>query len=350
MSEGPSRRAFLEAAGAALALAACGRRAAHGATAMQGGGGLDAGGAEIPMRMLGSTGVFVSCMGLGGYHLGVPSEDEAIRIVHQAIDHGLTFLDNSWDYNGGDSLKRMGKALAQGGYRDRAFLMSKVDGRTAASAAAQIDQSLQMLQTDHLDLLQLHEVIRDGDPAAFFAPGGAVEAFVRAREQGKARFLGFTGHKSPRIHLAMLEAAAKHGFRFDTVQMPLNVMDAGMGDESFEKRVLPVLQQRGIAALGMKPMGDQIILGSHLVTAVECLRYAMSLPVATTITGVDSLGILGQDLHVALGFEPMSDADRSALLARVADAARTGQYEKYKTTTQFDSTAQHPQWLDTGNL
>lgn len=284
-------------------------------------------------------------MGLGGAHLGPPSESDAIRIVHEAMDHGLTFLDNCWDYNGGESEVRMGKAL-RGGYRDRAFLMTKLDGRTADAAAAQLDQSLRRLQTDHVDLLQIHEVIRTTDPERVFAPGGAIEALVRARDAGKTRFIGFTGHKSPAIHLAMLEAARRNGFRFDTVQMPLNVMDAQDGDDSFEKKVLPVLLREDIGVLGMKPMGSGILLESGVVTAVECLRYAMSLPVSVTITGVDSIRVLHQDLQTVLGFEPMTEQEKQAVLAHAADAARTGRYERYKTTTVFDSTAHHPRWLE----
>jgi aryl-alcohol dehydrogenase-like predicted oxidoreductase len=292
----------------------------------------------------------VSCLGLGGWHIGVPSEDEAVRMMHEAIDHGLTFMDNSWDYNGGDSLKRMGKALSRDGYRDKAFLMTKIDGRTADAASKQIDQSLRWLRTDHVDLLQLHEVIHTSDPDRFFAPGGAIEAFVRAREQGKTRWVGFTGHKSPALFLAMLDAARRHGFRFDTVQMPLNVMDADTGDDSFEQRVLPVLLREEIGVLGMKPLGSGLILESNLVTAVECLRYAMSLPVSVTITGIDSVGVLRQGLHTALTFAPMRGDEKRGLLARVAEAAKNRDYEQYKSTTRFDSTTQHPEWLDAATL
>jgi predicted aldo/keto reductase-like oxidoreductase len=288
-------------------------------------------------------------LGLGGYHLGLPSERDAIRIVHEALDHGLTFLDNCWDYHRGESSRRLGKAL-EGSYREKAFLMTKLDGRTAASATKQLEESLRWLRTDHVDLLQIHEVIRPADPARVFADGGAIEAFVRARDSGKTRFIGFTGHKSPAIHLAMLEEAHRHGFRFDSVQMPLNVMDARYDDDSFEKSVLPVLLRDGIGVLGMKPMGSGILLESGVVTAVQCLRYAMSLPVSVTIAGVDSIGVLHQDLHTALGFEPMSEDERQAVLAQAAAAARTGKYERYKTTNVFDSTTQHPQWLESAEL
>jgi aryl-alcohol dehydrogenase-like predicted oxidoreductase len=371
MSTNPSRRGFLKVAGAALALAACARKgAAVGAAQMQGapptsaggqpnGGGPPWGpigggpapdaydvpaGATMPTRRLGRTGVTVSLMGLGGFHLGIPSERDAVRIVHEALDHGVTFLDNCWDYNAGESERRMGTAL-EGGRRDKAFLMTKLDGRSAAAASKQLDESLRRLRTDHVDLLQIHEVIRTTDPARVFGPGGAVEALVRAREAGKTRWLGFTGHKSPAIHLAMLEAARQHGFRFDTVQMPLNVMDSLSGEESFESKVLPVLLREGIGVLGMKPIGSGVLLESGVVTAVPCLRYAMSLPVSVTITGVDSIGVLRQDLHTALRFEPMTERERGVLRAQAA-VVSTGKFERYKTTNMFDSTAQHPQWLE----
>ncbi|HEX8792214.1 MAG TPA: aldo/keto reductase [Polyangiaceae bacterium] len=340
-----SRRALLEGAGAAMAIAACARKGTAGVALMQSASSEAADPPPMPMRGLGRTGVEISLMGLGGYHLGVPSEKEAIRIVQEAMDHGVTFLDNCWDYHGGESERRLGKAL-RGGYREKAFLMTKLDGRTAEAAAAQLDQSLRRLRTDHVDLLQIHEVIRPSDPARVFARGGAIEALVEAREVGKTRFIGFTGHKSPAIHMAMLEAAHGHGLRFDAVQMPLNVMDAQYGEESFERKVLPVLLRDEIGVLGMKPMGSGILLESRAVTPVECLRYAMSLPVSVTITGVDSIGVLQQDLHTVLGFEPMTDDERATVLAQTSDAARTGRYEKYKTSDVFDSTAHHPQWLE----
>jgi aryl-alcohol dehydrogenase-like predicted oxidoreductase len=224
-------------------------------------------------------------------------------------------------------------------------LMTKLDGRNAAAASKQLDESLRRLRTDHVDLLQIHEVIRPTDPARVFGPGGAIEALVRAREAGKTRFLGFTGHKSPAIHLAMLEAARRAGFRFDTVQMPLNVMDSLSGDESFESKVLPVLLREDIGVLGMKPMGSGVLLESGVVNAVPCLRYAMTLPVSVTITGVDSVGVLRQDLHTVLGFEPMTEHEKGALRAQAAVVSH-GKFEKYKTTNMFDSTAQHPQWLE----
>jgi uncharacterized protein len=294
-------------------------------------------------RALGQTGERVSMVGVGGFHLSKPSDPQlAIRIVRTALDNGINFLDNSWDYGDGESERRMGKALRDG-YREKAFLMTKIDGRTAKGAAKQIDESLQRLQTDHVDLLQFHEVIRMDEPDKIFASGGALEAVLRAREQGKTRYIGFTGHKSPDIHRHMLEVADNHNFRFDTLQMPLNVMDAHY--HSFEKVVLPIALQKQMGVLGMKPMGDPFILDSHTVTARECLHYAMSLPVSVTITGIDSLDILQQALDVVEDFTPLTAQERAALLARTAAAAKDGTSERYKVSQHFDSTALHPEWL-----
>ncbi|WP_375744711.1 aldo/keto reductase [Corallococcus interemptor] len=297
----------------------------------------------VPRRKLGRTGQEVSCIGLGGFHIGKQKEEsESIALIRGALDQGINFLDNCWDYNDGKSEERMGKALRDG-YRAKAFLMTKIDGRDKKTAAKQIDESLQRLQTDHLDLLQLHEVIRENDPDRAFAEGGAIEAMKDAQKAGKARFLGFTGHKSPDIHLKMLETAKKHGFRFDTVQMPLNVMDAHFN--SFEKRVLPVLVKEGIGVLAMKSMGDPFILDSKTVTAPECLRYNLSLPVSAVITGIDSQERLQQALTAARTFKPLNEKEVQALLARTKDAAQDGAYEKYKTSHHFDGTVQNPQWL-----
>lgn len=301
------------------------------------------GGGDVPRRRLGRTGEAVSILGLGGAHIGTQDDPaESVRIIRTAIDGGITFLDNCWDYHDGESERRMGRALRDG-YRQRVFLMTKIDGRDAKSAARQIDESLQRLGTDHLDLLQLHEVIYDADPERAFAPGGAIEALVAAQKAGKARFLGFTGHKSPAIHLQMLAAARRAGFRFDAVQMPLNVMDAHF--ESFEKQVLPELLADGIAVLGMKPMGDKFILESGTVEAAECLRYAASLPTSVVITGMDELSRVAQALQLARTFQPYSEPELEALLARTAEAARAGTWEKYKTTHHFDGTYERPEWL-----
>jgi aryl-alcohol dehydrogenase-like predicted oxidoreductase len=285
----------------------------------------------------------VSLVGVGGYHLGRQAdEQETIRIVRTAVDTGITFLDNCWDYNGGASEIRMGKALRDG-YRDKAFLMTKIDGRTKDAAARQIEESLTRLQTDRIDLLQIHEVIRMTDAERVFAAGGALEAITAAQRAGKIRYVGFTGHKSPAIHLHMLATARARGFRFDAVQMPLNVMDAHYN--SFEQEVVPVLVADEIGVLGMKPMGDPFVLVSGTVTAVECLHYAMNLPTSVVITGCDSLPVLEQALHAAKTFRPLSKAAVAALLKRTAQAGRDGKYELYKTTHHFDGTYQNPHWL-----
>jgi aryl-alcohol dehydrogenase-like predicted oxidoreductase len=296
------------------------------------------------MRILGHTGEKVSMVGIGGYHLGRPGvdADESIRIVRTGLDQGINFLDNCWDYNGGESEVRTGKALRDG-YRQKAFLMTKIDGRNKATAEKQINDSLQRLQTDHIDLLQFHEVIRDTDPERIFAAGGALEAVLEAKKAGKVRYIGFTGHKSPDIHLKMLATASAHQFTFDSVQMPLNVMDHHF--DSFEAKVLPVLQQQNIGVLGMKPMGDPFILHSKTVTAIECLHYAMNLPTSVVITGCDSIAILQQAMDAARSFKPMGEQEVAALLAKTAKAAQSGEFEMYKTSQHFDGTYQNPQWL-----
>jgi aryl-alcohol dehydrogenase-like predicted oxidoreductase len=303
---------------------------------------------EIPRRRLGRTGVEVSMIGLGGYHVGIQdSIEESVRIIRSAIDRGISFLDNCWDYNEGQSEERMGRALEEG-YRGRVFLMTKIDGRTKDAAAEQIDQSLRRLRTEMIDLIQVHEVIRMEDPDRIFGEDGAIRALIEARRAGKVRFIGFTGHKDPSIHLAMLRMAEAHGFTFDAVQMPLNVMDAHY--RSFEHEVLPVLTRKDIGVLGMKPMGAGAILRTRLVTAPECLRYALSLPTSAVITGCDSMRVLDQAIEVATSFEPLSDADRAALLARTKQAAAYGEHERFKTTHDFDGTVHHPGWLETAEL
>lgn len=295
-------------------------------------------------RPLGNTGERVSVIGIGGWHLGMPSVDEqlSLRIVRRAIDGGLTFMDNCWDYNAGASEIRMGKALCDG-YRDQAFLMTKIDGRSKREAARQLDESLRRLQTDRIDLVQHHEVIRFEDPHRIFDAEGANAALVEARTAGKLRYIGFTGHKDPRVHLHTLEVAREHGFTFDAVQMPLNVMDAHY--RSFEKLVLPELVKQNIGVLGMKSMAAGIILKSGKVTAAECLHYALSLPTSVVITGCDSMEVLEQALDVARTFRPMSAPQVQALLARTEDAALRGEFELFKTTSLFDSTATNPEWL-----
>ena len=299
---------------------------------------------EMPYRVLGRTGARVSAIGLGGWHIGFKDMAEAlsIKIIRTAIDRGINFLDNSWDYNEGRSEVRMGKALRDG-YREKVFLMTKIDGRSKSEAARQLDESLRRLQTDCIDLVQHHEVLRFEDPHRMFDADGAQAALLAARQAGKLRFIGFTGHKDPRIHLYTLEVAKEHGFAFDTVQMPLNVMDAHY--RSFERLVLPELVKQNIGVLGMKSLANGVILTSRTVTAIECLHYALSLPTSVVITGVESIERLDQAFEAARTFRPMSDAQRNALLAKTAAAAAHGKFELFKTTSIFDSTASNPDWL-----
>jgi predicted aldo/keto reductase-like oxidoreductase len=332
---GASRRTFLLTGSAGAASAVLGPR-----------------GGKMPMRTLGRTGVQVSLVGLGGYHIGMHDQETATRLVRTAVDHGVTFMDNCWDYHEGKSHVWMGRALRDG-YRQRVFLMTKIDGRTKKAAAAQIDQSLRDLRTDVVDLMQIHEVIRATDAERSFDKGGAMEALLDARKAGKLRFIGFTGHKSPAIHLHMLQVAAAHGFTFDAVQMPLNVMDAHF--DSFERRVLPVLVGKKIGVLGMKPFGSGLFLKSRpfvdgTVAPPECLRYAMSLPTSVVITGCDTMDVLMQAIDTAYRWRPLTDAEKKDLLARTADAAAGGPWERYKTTGDFDGTARNPHWLETATV
>jgi predicted aldo/keto reductase-like oxidoreductase len=299
---------------------------------------------DMLYRPFGGTGEKVSAIGVGGFHLASEQVDEklAVRIVRTALDRGITFMDNCWDYNGGASEVRMGNALRHG-YRDRAFLMTKIDGRSKKEAAKQLDESLRRLQTDHIDLVQHHEVIRYEDPHRIFAEGGANEALVEARDAGKLRYIGFTGHKDPHIHLHMLEVAAAHGFRFDAVQLPLNVMDAHY--RSFARLVLPRLVEEGIAVLGMKSMASGVILETGAVTAVECLQYALNLPTSVVITGIDTLEVLDQACEVARTFRGLSRQEVEEVLVRTAPFASAGEFEPFKTTSLFDGTAQNPEWL-----
>ena len=299
---------------------------------------------QVPVRTLGHTGVKVSLVGLGGWHLGFKYIDEqlSIRIIRTAIDEGINFMDNCWDYHEGASEIRMGKALRDG-YRERVFLMTKIDGRTKEEATKQLDESLRRLETDHIDLVQHHEILRFEDPHRIFDEQGANAALVEAREAGKIRFLGFTGHKDPRIHLHMLEVAKENDFRFDTVQMPLNVMDAHY--RSFEKLVLPELVQQNIGVLAMKTLANGTILESKTVTATECLQYAMNLPTSVVITGCENMEDLGQALNAARTFKPLSEEQVTALLARTSQAAARGEFELFKTTSVYDGTASHPEWL-----
>jgi len=299
---------------------------------------------EMPMRTLGRTGVEVSLIGLGGWHLGFDYLDEqlSIRIIRTAIDSGINFMDNCWDYNEGASETRMGKALRDG-YRDRVFLMTKIDGRTKQDAAKQLDESLRRLDTHHIDLVQHHEILRFEDPHRIFDAEGANAALIEARDAGKIRFIGFTGHKDPRIHMYMLEVARQNGFVFDTVQMPLNVMDAHY--RSFEKMVLPELVKQNIGVLAMKTLANGAILKSQTVTAIECLQYAMNLPASVVITGCESMENLEQALTAARTFKPMTDEQVKTLLDKTAQPAARGEFELFKTTSIYDGTASHPEWL-----
>ncbi len=298
---------------------------------------------DMIYRKLGRTPEEVSLIGLGGFHIGKQKdESESTRIIRAAIDAGINFMDNCWDYHDGGSEIRMGKALKDG-YRKKVFLMTKIDGRTKAEAAKQIDQCLKRLQTDHIDLLQHHEILRLEDPDRVFAPGGAQEAVDAAKKAGKVRYVGFTGHKDPLVHLRMLEVARQHDYHFDAAQMPLNVLDAHF--RSFAHLAVPALLREGVAVLGMKSMGDGFVLKTGTVTAVECLHYAMSLPTSVVITGIDSMKVLKQDLEAVKSFRPLSAEQAAALLAKTAKVAKTGRYEPFKTGNGFDGTAQHPQWL-----
>ena len=298
---------------------------------------------DMIYRELGTTGERVSAIGMGGYHLGKQADaNESINLIHSGVDRGITFLDNCWDYNDGISEVRMGQAL-RNGYRQKVFLMTKIDGRTAVEYNKQLEESLGRLQTDTIDLVQFHEVIRMEDPDRIFAPGGAIEAAIAARAAGKIRYIGFTGHKDPAVHLRMLETAQKHSFHFDTVQMPINVMDAHF--RSFTKEVMPVAIKQGIGVLAMKTFGDHFILDSNTVQPIEALHYGLTQPVSVVITGIDNMQVLDQALEAARTFKPLDQTQVASLLARTASAASEGKFELFKTTSHFDGTAQNPKWL-----
>lgn len=301
---------------------------------------------DMLYRTLGHTGEKVSLIGVGGAHLSRPPLDErgATRLIHAALDRGINFLDNCWDYGHGNSERWMGVALAQGGYRQKAFLMTKLDGRTREAAKSQLDESLSRLKTDHIDLVQFHEVLRFDDPDRIFADGGALEALVAAKQAGKVRYIGFTGHKDPRIHLYMLEVARRKGFLFDSVQMPLNAMDAHF--RSFSHLVVPELANHNIGILAMKTMGDGVLLKTGApLSAIDYLHYAMNLPVSVVITGIDSDKILDQAFEATRTFKPMSADQVAALVDKTRPYAAEGKYEFFKTSSHFDSTARHPDWL-----
>ena len=353
-----NRRRFLQTSTASLAAGLVASASLPGSTAPAAEGSNSSLPADLPLlegefpgeirrgdmlyRPLGRTGENVSLVGIGGAHLSKPEEEEAIRIVRSAIDAGVNFMDNCWDYSNGKSEERMGRALRDG-YRDKVFLMTKIDGRTRKAATAQLDDCLRRLQTDRVDLLQHHEIIRLEDGDVVFAHDGANEAIVDAQKAGKVRFIGFTGHKDPLVHLRMLEVARERGFRFDAAQFPLNIMDAHF--RSFARTVVPALQKEGMGILGMKPMGGGFLLKSGTVEALDCLQYAMSLPVSTVITGVDRFDLLAQTLDAVKTFRPLERGRVAALLDKTRAAAARGEFERYKISAHFDGTAKHPEWL-----
>ncbi len=300
--------------------------------------------AAVIYRTLGSTGERVSALGVGGWHLGQPQVDEALatRIVRTAIDRGVTFLDNCWDYHDGESERRMGRALADG-YRARVYLMTKIDGRSHREATRQLDDSLRRLGVDCIDLVQHHEILRYEDPHRIFHAHGGHAALIEARQAGKLRHIGFTGHKDPHVHLYMLEVADRHGFAFDAVQMPVNLADAHY--RSFSSRVVPELVRRGVGVLAMKTLASGTLPASGAVTAIECLHYALDQPTSVVITGIDRMETLDQAFEAVDTFHPLGDAGRRALVAKTATLAMDGALEPFKTTSLFDGTAQNPAWL-----
>jgi predicted aldo/keto reductase-like oxidoreductase len=298
---------------------------------------------DMRYRKFGRHGDEISAIGLGGFHIGVPKdENESIRLIRTAIDAGVTFMDNCWDYHDGMSEIRMGKALKDG-YREKVFLMTKIDGRTKKLAAKQIDESLKRLQTDRVDLMQHHEIIRLEDPDRLFNDG-AMEATFEAQKAGKIRYIGFTGHKDPIVHLRTLDAAAKHGYVFDACQLPINVMDAHF--RSFTKEVLPKLLEKGIAVLGMKSMGGGEILKSDSATPTECLHFALTMPTSTVISGMDSMDVLKKNLEAVKNFKPLTGEQIAAVLANTQSHAAAGKFEGFKTTAKYDATARNHHWLE----
>ncbi len=336
------RRDFLKAATAASVAAATGTAIAE-AQAPSSAATKRPQSPDMIYRQLGTTGETVSAIGMGGFHIGKQEDPkDSYKLIHAAIDGGITFMDNCWDYNDGISEVRMGEAL-RNGYRDKVFLMTKIDGRTKSEYNKQLEQSMGRLHTDVIDLVQFHEIIRMEDPDRIFADGGALEAAVAAKQAGKIRYIGFTGHKDPAVHLRMFETAQKHGFKFDTVQMPVNVMDAHF--RSFTKEVIPVAQKAGTGVLAMKTFGDSFILDSKTVEPMEALHYGLTQPVSVVITGIDKPEILQQALTAAKTFKPLTQAQIAGILSRTQQAAMTGKFELFKTTPHFDGTASNPKWL-----
>ena len=340
------RRDFLKTATAAGVAAVGGSAAGQAGQAGKTSGRGTGKRSEAPgmvYRELGTTGERVSAIGMGGYHLGKQSSaDESIALCRKGIDAGITFMDNCWDYNDGISEVRMGRAL-EDGYRAKVFLMTKIDGRTKAAYSKQLEESMGRLRTDVIDLVQFHEVLRMEDPDRIFAEGGAMEAAMEAKSAGKIRYIGFTGHKDPAVHLRMFEVAAQHKFKFDTVQMPINVMDAHF--RSFLNQVVPVAVKAGTGVLAMKTFGDDYILRSGTVQPIDALHFGLSQPVSVVVTGIDKPEILEQALTAAKTFQPLTAEQQSSILAKTEQAAMTGKFELFKTTTHFDGTAGNPKWL-----
>lgn len=298
---------------------------------------------DMLYRTFGRTGERISAIGLGGHHIGlIKEEKDSIKLMRTAIDRGINFMDNSWDYHAGKSERWMGAAL-QDGYRDKVFLMTKIDGRTHESAAEQINESLKRLRVDVIDLMQIHENIRMEDADRCFADDGAIKALEEARKAGKIRYIGFTGHKDPAVHLRMLDVAREHQFQFDSCQMPINLLDASF--RSFTKDVLPRLLEEKIAVLGMKPLASGGIVENKIATAQECLTYALSMPTSVVITGMESMDKLEQNLAIVKNFKPLTAQEVRTLVARTSAAAKTGAHERFKTSTEYDATAKNVDWL-----
>src|SRR5215203_3275418 len=288
----------------------------------------------IPLRPLGTTEVSVSMLCLGGFHISVPPEDEATRIIHTAIDNGITFMDNAWEYADNESERRMGNALVQDGYRDKVFLMTKncAHDRTAANSMVKLEESLRRLKTDYLDLWQIHEVTFPDDPDRIFAPGGAAEAMLRAKEEGKVRFIGFTGHKSPAIFRRMLS----QGFQWDTLQMPVSVLDANFN--SFQREILPLANEQGVGVIGMKSLAAGHLLEDPSLTLspVDAIRYSLSQPISALCVGTDSLKVLEQNLGIGQNFVPMTPEEQTAAIESVYHLGWNGQKEPFKTSFNYE--------------
>ncbi len=316
----PNRREFLKAAAAGLALSPLAKSILAAQENVVGG---------VPRRPLGDTGQKVSIIGIGGWHIGSIPQDEAIALMHRAIDEGIDFFDNAWDYHNGGSEEVMGKALASGGRRDKVFLMTKVCDRDYEGAKKQLEQSLRRLKTDHLDLWQFHEINYPEDPTWVFEKGG-IRAAVEAREQGKVRFIGFTGHKDIRFHLEMLKKA----FHWNSSQMPINILDAHY--RSFQKEVVPVCNRQNVGVVGMKGLAGGRIARQLGLDAALCRRYSLSLPISTLVCGITSSKELDQDLGVARGFNPLTPDELQQLVNDTKEQGKDGRNESFKTSRSHD--------------